>query len=137
MATLTFFADGFEFGGTITPIYDFILYKNVKRLKVVGTTVWVHDGDKPSDPVKIVNESVEDAIADVEQIRARVQQWFRRNAVKRDEKRARLAAESEFRASLLAHLGALTERIAFDPDVGDEALDAIERCKKRAREGED
>lgn len=51
------------------------------------------------------------------------------DAVQREEDRAE-------RASLLAHLGKLTERIAFDPDVGDEALDAIERCKKRAREEE-
>ena len=127
--------DGFEFGGNNTPIYDFILYKNVTHLRVMGTTAWVYCSYNKSDPVKIMNESVEHAKADVEEIRIRVQKWLRRNAVKREEKRVRHAEEREFRASLLAQLGKLTERISFDPDIGDEALDAVERCKKRAREG--
>lgn len=138
MALLIFFEDGFEFGVTHgTPDYDFILYKNVNRLCLRGTAVWVYERGRPSDPVKILQDTVENATGDLEDIRTRVRKWFERAAVRREEERARLAAESEFRASLLAQLGKLTERIAFDPDVGDEALDAIERCKKRAREGEE
>lgn len=138
MGTLVFFEDGFEFGVTEPkPDYEFVLYENVKTMKIHNTSVRIYAGKKIVDYVEIVHDSLDGAKEDLEDIRKHIRRWFKRLAEVRKEKRARLAEEREFRASLLAHLGKLTERIEFDPDVGDEALDAIERCKKRAREGEE
>lgn len=44
----------------------------------------------------------------------------------------RLAEEREFRASLFARLGDVLDRIMFEPGVGYEAFETVDKCKKRA-----
>jgi hypothetical protein len=92
--------------------------------------IFVDDNDDENDPYSIKCRDSQECIDIMRELRKRVSKCLEQDAVQREEDRA-------FRASLLAHLGKLTERIAFEPDVGDEALDAIDRCKKRARDGEE
>lgn len=129
MGKLVFFEDGFEFAATNPKTdYAFILYKKVRGLCAYGVIIRIQVGHKTSRYIEISLGSTEAAKDGVQDLRKHVRMWLERNAAQREEERA-------FRASLLAQLGKLTERISFDPDIGDEALDAVERCKKRAREG--
>lgn len=138
MGTFIFFEDGFEYGVTDPEIdFDYVMYKDIQALFLSGTILHICVSDDPTDTLRLEHVTAEGAERDLKAIREHMHKWFREAADRRKEERTRIAEEREFRASLLAHLGKLTERIAFDPDVGEEALDAIERCKKRARDGEE
>lgn len=111
-----------------------IHYKQITSVEKASLTddinIFVDDNDDERDPYCIKCRDAQECIDIMRELRKRVSKCLELGAEAREEDRA-------FRASLLAHLGKLTERIAFDPDVGDEALDAIDRCKKRARDGEE
>lgn len=125
-----FLASGLIFENVKGNDFTAIEYKNILNVKRQEDTdnfnICVLDGDSDTDPYLIQCTDAQERIALMGELRKRKEEWLESEAVRREEERA-------FRAALLAHLGALTERIAFDPDVGDEALDAVERCKKRAR----
>lgn len=129
-----FLASGLMFERVKGNDFTAIEYKNILNVERQEDTenfnICVLDGDSDTDPYVIQCTNAQERIDLMKELRKRKEEWLEREAVQREEER-------EFRASLLAHLGKLTERIAFDPDFGDEALDAIERCKKRARGEED
>lgn len=138
METLRFFEKGFEWRSDDPHHdYEFILYKDVEYASQKGASVELYLRRREEKLLDHIADTSEEAEMIVKEVRSHVCAWLNQSAVRREEERARLAEDREFRASLLAHLGNLTERIAFDPDVGDEALDAVERCKKRARGEED
>jgi hypothetical protein len=134
MQRTRFFSSGFEWRSQ-DPFhdYEFISYKDVEYVSCKCATVELRVRKRSEEYLEENTNTSEEALELVQEIRMHMQTWLDRDAVQRKEEREFRAQERAFHASLLAHLGKLTERIAFDPDVGDEALDTIERCKKRAR----
>src|SRR5690242_14194116 len=127
MKDFRFFSTGFEWGGgDERPVdLEFFQYKDVTNVKTGGHGI--HISRKHfTEPTGFVCDTSEEALEVVEKIRERMAIWLDRDAVKREEARVRHAA-------LLAELRKLTERMGFEPEVGEEALDAVERCKKRVK----
>jgi hypothetical protein len=138
-----FLSDGFEDNGHQRFEYTFYQYKDIRSVFVTNNDS--HVGlflNKEKFPKELVCETRKEALELAQEIRQQMALWLNRDAAKREDARAE-------RAGILVELRKLTERIAFEPpetfcarsgghkDLGsEEALEAVERCKKRARDGD-
>lgn len=134
MDALKFYSNGFEWSFPVPPrdsqdavTTEIILYEHISAVRAMSGAVDI--GLKKNNSISIPCFSDEDAERVAEGVLKHLRTWLDRDAIARKEER-------EFRAALLALLGKVTERLDFDPDVGEEAIEAVDRCKKRAREEE-
>jgi hypothetical protein len=120
----TFFANGFKTdlmrAGTDA---GFVLYGEVKRV-IYSCQDEVVLVLASNEKLSFRCNELEDAGELANLIIARVDDWMNRDAVVRNEERA-------FRATVLAEFGKLAERLEFEPLVGTEAVEAVDRCEKR------
>jgi hypothetical protein len=132
-----FLSSGVIFGDEERSENFFVIhYKHIATVREdEGTNdfdIWcVNDDHEDGRSYTIKCNHAQERIDMMRELRKRKAEWLETDAIQRKEKR-------EFRAALLALLGRVTERLDFDPDVGEEAIEAVDRCKKRARgEGEE
>jgi len=145
----TFFANGFQYErfteGTDS---NFIQYSQIKHVKrtVTQYKVVVTLGVMNSFIFSCESDFRAEQLADI--LVKRVRAWLNQPAVpevfvravrahetSRVEERARLAEERDFRAKVLAKVGDVLDRIVFEPGVGHEALETVDKCNKRMGEG--
>lgn len=132
----TFFANGFQYErfneGTDS---NFIQYSQIKHVKrtVTQYKVVVTLGVMNSFIFSCESDFRAEQLADI--LVKRVRAWLNQPAVQRKEERARLAEERDFRAKVLAKVGDVLDRIVFEPGVGHEALETVDKCNKRMGEG--
>lgn len=69
---------------------------------------------------------------------AHARKWFDRveKRARHEEENARYTEEREFRAKVLEKVGDVLDRIMFEPGVGYEGLEIVDKCNKRRREEE-
>lgn len=137
MQRTRFFSSGFEWRSQ-DPFhdYEFISYKDVEYVSCKCATVELRVRKRSEEYLEENTNTSEEALELVQEIRMHMQTWLDRDTVQRKEENARCTEEREFRAKVLAKVGDVLDRIMFEPGVGYEGLEIVDKCNKRRREEE-